>query len=77
MTLTLHYLDDGTFAAEIPTEDGNRIVFSKSYDTDPAHSNPYAVLAAVLLSMYRIILPPISETNLIEPGEADVTARIA
>lgn len=78
MSLTLHHLEDGTFAAEIPTEDGEKeIVFSSPYDDDAGRMDHYAILAHVLLTVFKIILPPISETNLKEPGEDTVRVKIA
>lgn len=78
MTLTIHHLPDGTFAAEIPTESGEpKIVFSAPYDSDAGRIDQYSVLAAVLLRLCGLILPPISETNLTEPGADIVTAKIA
>lgn len=78
MTLTLYHLADGTFAAEVPTESGEpQIVFSAPFDDDAGRMDHYSVLAHVLLSMFRIILPPISETGLIEPGEETVSVKVA
>lgn len=78
MKLTLHHLADGTFAAEIPTESGEpQIVFSAPFDDDAGRIDHYTVLASVLLRLYGLILPPMSETNLAEPGEETVTVRIA
>ena len=78
MKLTLHHLADGTFAAEVPTETGEpSIVFSKPYDSDSGRIDHYTVLAFVLLRMFGLILPPLSETSLTEPGEETVTVKIA
>lgn len=78
MKLTLHHLADGTFAAEIPTESGEpQIVFSAPFDDDAGRMDHYSVLAAALLRLFGLILPPMSETNLTEPGEETVTVRIA
>lgn len=78
MKLTLHHLPDGTFAAEIPTVTGEpKIVFSKPFDSDSGRIDHYTVLAAVLLRMFGLILPPLSETHLTEPGEETVTAKTA
>ena len=78
MKLTLHHLADGTFAAEVPTETGEpSIVFSKPYDSDSGRIDHYTVLASVLLRMFGLILPPLSETSLTEPGEETVTVKIA
>ena len=78
MTLTIHHLPDGTFAAEIPTETGElQIVFSAPYDDDAGRIDHYSVLARVLLSVFRIILPPINETKLNEPGKDTVPVKIA
>lgn len=78
MKLTLHHLADGTFAAEVPTESGEpQIVFSAPFDDDAGRMDHYTVLAAVLLRMFGLILPPLSETHLTEPGEETVTAKTA
>lgn len=78
MKLTLHHLPDGTFAAEVPTVTGEpKIVFSKPFDSDSGRIDHYTVLAAVLLRMFGLILPPLSETHLTEPGEETVTAKTA
>ena len=78
MTLTLHHLPNGTFAAEVPTESGDpQIVFSAPFDDDAGRMDHYTVLAAVLLRMFGLILPPLSETHLTEPGEETVTAKTA
>ena len=78
MKLTLHHLADGTFAAEVPTESGEpQIVFSAPFDDDAGRVDHYTVLAAVLLRMFGLILPPLSETHLTEPGEETVTAKTA
>lgn len=78
MKLTLHHLADGTFAAEVPTESGEpQIVFSAPFDDDAGRMDHYTVLAAVLLRMFGLILPPLSETHLTEPGEEIVTAKTA
>ena len=78
MKLTLHHLADGTFAAEVPTESGDpQIVFSAPFDDDAGRMDHYTVLAAVLLRMFGLILPPLSETHLTEPGEETVTAKTA
>ena len=78
MKLTIHHLPDGTFAAEIPTgEEKPTVVFSSPYDSDAGRMDQYAVLSAVLLRLFRIVLPPVSETKLNEPGEDTVTAKIA
>lgn len=74
MKLTLHHLKNGTFAAEVPTDAGNVVVFSTPYDTDPGHSDQYTVLAEVLRRTFGLNLPPISETNLFDPGEDTVEA---
>lgn len=78
MKLTLHHLADGTFAAEVPTESGEpQIVFSSPFDDDAGRMDHYTVLAAVLLRMFGLVLPPLSETHLTEPGEETVTAKTA
>lgn len=78
MKLTLHHLADGTFAAEVPTETGEpEIVFSKPYDSDSGRIDHYTILSAALLRMFGLILPPLSETNLTEPGEETVIVKIA
>lgn len=78
MKLTLHHLTDGTFAAEVPTESGEpQIVFSAPFDDDAGRMDHYTVLAAVLLRMFGLVLPPLSETHLTEPGEETVTAKTA
>lgn len=78
MNLTIHHLPDGTFAAEIPNETGeSQIVFSAPYDDDAGRIDHYSVLARVLLSVFRIILPPINETKLNEPGKDTVPVKIA
>lgn len=78
MKLTLHHLADGTFAAEVPTESGDpQIVFSAPFDDDAGRMDHYTVLAAVLLRMFGLVLPPLSETHLTEPGEETVTAKTA
>lgn len=78
MKLTLHHLPDGTFAAEVPTETGEpRIVFSRPFDSDSGRIDHYSILAAALLRLYGLVLPPISATNLKEPGEDTVTVKIA
>ena len=78
MKLTVHHLPDGTFAAEVPTVTGEpKIVFSKPFDSDSGRIDHYTVLAAVLLRMFGLILPPLSETHLTEPGEETVTAKTA
>ena len=78
MKLTLHHLADGTFAAEVPTESGEpQIVFSAPFDDDAGRMDHYSVLASVLLNLFGLILPPLSETSLTEPGEETVTVKIA
>lgn len=78
MKLTLHHLPDGTFAAEVPTVTGEpKIVFSKPFDSDSGRIDHYTVLAAVLLRMFGLVLPPIGETKLKEPGEQTVNAKLA
>ena len=78
MKLTVHHLPDGTFAAEVPTESGDpQIVFSAPFDDDAGRMDHYTVLAAVLLRMFGLVLPPLSETHLTEPGEETVTAKTA
>lgn len=78
MKLTLHHLDNGTFAAEIPTESGEKeIVFSSSYDTNAERVDHYSVLSRILRASWGIILPPISETGLTEPGEETVSVKVA
>lgn len=72
MTITVHHLKTGTFAAEIPGETGNIVVFSSPYDHDPGHSDQYEVLRNVVRKTYGLILPPLYETHLIEPGEEKV-----
>lgn len=75
MTIKVHHRKNGTFAAEIPTGDGNIIVFSHLHDHDPGHSDQYEVLRGVLLEVYGLILPPLSEVGLAEPGDAEVVAE--
>lgn len=75
MIVTVYHRKNGTFAAEIPTEKGNIVVFSYPYDHDPGHSDPYNVLRNVIKDVYGLILPPISETNLIDPGEEKLNAE--
>ena len=78
MKLTVHHLPDGTFAAEVPTVTGEpKIVFSKPFDSDSGRIDHYTVLASALLRMFGLILPPLSETHLTEPGEETVTAKTA
>lgn len=78
LTLTLHHLPDGTFAAEVPTITGEpNIVFSKPFDSDSNRIDQYSVLAAALLRMFGLVLPPLSETHLTEPGEETVAAKFA
>jgi len=78
MKLTLHHLPDGTFAAELPSPNAEpHIVFSAPYDSDSGRIDQYSVLAAVLLRMFGLVIPPLSETHLTEPGEETVTAKIA
>ena len=78
MKLTLHHLPDGTFAAEIPTETGEpEIVFSSPFDSNAGRENQYTVLASALLRLYHMVLPPISETKLKEPGEESVIVKFA
>lgn len=69
MIVTVYHRKNGTFAAEIPTEEGNIVVFSYPYDHDPGHSDHYDVLRNVIRDAYGLILPPLSKTHLIDPGE--------
>ncbi len=75
MIITVYHRKNGTFAAEIPAEEGNIIVFSYQYDNDPGHSDQYDVLRNVMRDAYGLLLPPLSETSLIEPGEEKVIAK--
>ena len=78
MILKIHHLEDGTFAAEVPTAEGEpEIVFSAPYDDDAGRIDHYTVLARVLLTLWGIVLPPISETKLKEPGQDSVPVKIA
>ena len=78
MTLTLHHLKNGTFAAEVPSPDGLQIVFSSNYASDSNRESQYTVLAALLKLAFGLVIPPLNETSLTEPGtEQEVTAKIA
>ena len=78
MTLTLHHLKNGTFAAEVPSPDGPQIVFSSNYASDSNRESQYTVLAALLKLAFGLVIPPLNETNLMEPGtDEEVTAKIA
>ena len=78
MKVTVHHFPDGTFAVEIPTESGEpQLVFSAPLDDNAGRIDHYTVLAAALLRLYGLILPPISKTKLISPGEDTVPARFA
>ena len=78
MTVTLHHLKNGTFAAEVPSPDGPQIVFSSNYASDSNRESQYTVLAALLKLAFGLVIPPLNETNLTEPGtEQEVTAKIA
>lgn len=78
MTLTLHHLKNGTFAAEVPSPDGPQIVFSSRYASDANRESQYTVLAALLKLAFGLVIPPLNETNLTEPGtDEEVTAKIA
>ena len=78
MTLILHHLKNGTFAAEVPSPDGPQIVFSSRYASDANRESQYTVLAALLKLAFGLVIPPLNETNLTEPGtEQEVSANIA
>lgn len=78
MTLTLHHLKNGTFAAEVPSPDGPQIVFSSRYASDANRESQYAVLSALLKLAFGLVIPPLNETNLTEPGtDQEITAKIA
>ena len=76
-TLIMHHLQNGTFAAEIPTPDGPALIFSSRYASDSNRESQYTILASLLRLAYGLILPPLCETKLIEPGKDEVTVRIA
>lgn len=78
MTLTLHHLPNGTFAAEVPSPDGPQIVFSSRYASDSNRESQYTVLAALLKLAFGLVIPPLNETKLTEPGtEQEISAKIA
>lgn len=78
MTLTLHHLENGTFAAEVPTSAGTHIVFSSYYASDAGRESQYTILASLLRLAFGLVLPPLNETDLMEPGsDQEVTAKIA
>lgn len=78
MTLTLHHLPNGTFAAEVPSPEGPQIVFSARYASDANRESQYTVLAALLKLAFGLVIPPLNETKLTEPGtEQEVSAKIA
>ena len=69
MIVTVYHRKNGTYAAEVPGRDGNRLIFASSYDPDPGHSDQYEVLRAALLNIYGVMLPALSETGLVDPGK--------
>lgn len=78
MTLTIRHFNNGTFAAIVPSPDGPQIVFSSRYASDSNRESQYDVLSALLKLAFGLILPPLNETKLMEPGsEQEVTAKIA
>jgi len=78
MTLTIRHFNNGTFAAIVPSPAGPQIVFSSRYESDANRESQYTVLAALLKLAFGLILPPLNETNLMEPGtEQEITAKIA
>ena len=76
MKITIHHLKSGDFAAEVTTPDGPRLIFSSVYESDAARESPYEILSTALRRAFGIILPPLSETALLEPGSERITARI-
>lgn len=77
MTITMHHLKDGTFTAEVPTVEGTALIFSSRYASDSNRESQYDVLASLLEVVYHLVIPPLCETKLIEPGEAEVPVKIA
>lgn len=78
MTLTIRHFNNGTFAAVVPSPAGPQIVFSARYVSDSNRESQYDVLSALLKLAFGLILPPLNETKLMEPGsEQEVTAQIA
>ena len=78
MILTIRHFNNGTFAAVVPSPDGPQIVFSSRYASDSNRESQYAILAALLKLAFGLVIPPLNETKLIEPGtEQEVTAKIA
>lgn len=73
LTITVHHLKSGAFAAEVPTNEGTVVVFSTPYDMDPGHSDQYDILTEVLKRSFGMNLPPISKTRLLDPGLEEVT----
>ena len=78
MTLTIRHFNNGTFAAVVPSPDGPQIVFSSRYASDANRESQYAVLSALLKLAFGLVIPPLNETNLTEPGtDQEITAKIA
>lgn len=78
MTLNIRHLPNGTFAAIVPSPDGPQIVFSSRYASDSNRESQYTVLAAILKLAFGLVIPPLSETKLAEPGtEQEIAAKIA
>lgn len=78
MTLTIRHFNNGTFAAIVPSPDGPQIVFSSRYASDSNRESQYTVLASLLRLAFGLILPPLNETKLAEPGtEQEISAKIA
>ena len=78
MTLTIRHFNNGTFAAVVPSPDGPQIVFSSRYASDSNRESQYTVLAALLKLAFGLVIPPLNETKLTEPGsEQEITAKIA
>ena len=78
MTLTIRHYNNGTFAAVVPSPDGPQIVFSARYASDSNRESQYDVLSALLKLAFGLVIPPLNETNLMEPGtEQEITAKIA
>lgn len=78
MSITIRHFNNGTFAAVVPFPDGPQIVFSSRYASDSNRESQYTVLAALLKLAFGLVIPPLSETKLAEPGtEQEIAAKIA
>ena len=76
MIVKVHHLKDGTFAAEIPDIERPVVVRSNVFYSVHCHEDQYDVLRTALLKFYGLLLPPMWETNLLEPGEDEVQVKI-